>query len=750
MDADIGYMKRQIVAKPEYAAFKALRHHVVPNPSIAEHWSFVNRRIFRRTISHAIGIEPTWLREIEEGHHLLQAHIGDPAVQRHLGDTESHGGSKGICEISHSSTSMGVPGLWSILDKHAQATTLLEATLSLGFTPNAGGQRALRLGIDVKRLFQLAIIPLFVFDGPERPPMKRDQAVKSHLLPHELAFQNGVEPRPALKNREAEAELAALSRAGVVDAVLSTDVDCLVFGATRVFRIDLNESDPGLTRDPSGEYSRLEEPTRDPYFTRPALTCESNESSQREFRVNSRIKTPPNPFMHDEHPRAMARGHSAVHDAGLRVGWWLEGDRDGGGGGGEEEPNRDTVVGTKEEKTHLHVVLDARLSIQPPPPLPSSSRVLSAYHILVSSSLPVIASSESSSAAVAKTAAAGPAQSRGPDAHPGGCLTVVSAAGVTIVTPQAVAVVVAGPRVLGGRRLLLSRRQQQTWPKARAKRHPTGRLTIVRAAEATIVALWVVVVVSDRVLATSTRASKAVLAILIYSTATLEENSLSQANLTLIALMSGGDYHHGITNCGIATAVDVVTHTDLGPRLIDAVNNLRPKELPKFLIQWRQQLCTLLRDNPNHVLSQRHPAMAAAIPASFPNPRIIRLYVDPKISPINVGNSLEWNAPSIPQLSLFLEKHFRWGWPGGVLDDFKTHIVAGLALRELIRDTLVDDGEVVESHIAPYSLITRPDEKRRCPRSELEMRILLTISAALVDAVKSARQDLPAANAQVV
>ncbi|KAF8998641.1 PIN domain-like protein [Hymenopellis radicata] len=407
---------------------------------------------------------------------------------------------------------MGVPGLWPILDEHAESTTLLEAALSLGFTPNAGGQRALRLGVDASiwlrqalaskynvyrggskevlrslyrhcgRLFQLPIIPLFVFDGPDRAPMKRDRSVKSQLLPHELAFRQLLEHlgfQWKMAAGEAEAELAALSRAGVIDAVLSTDVDCLVFGATRVFRI-----------------------------------------------TNIDYRT-------------------------------------------------------------------------------SQVRILS------------------------------------------------------------------------------------------------------------------------------------------YSTSALEENNLSRANLTLIALMSGGDYHHGITNCGISTAVEL-TLTDLGPRLIDAVRNLRSKELFEFLVQWREQLRATLRNNPNHILSQRHPAMAAAIPASFPNLKIIRLYLDPKISPLNASNSLEWNAPSIPQLSLFLEKHFRWSWPG-VLDDFKTHIFAGLALRELMRDVLVDDGEVVESHIAPYSLITRPDEKRRCPRSALEMRILLTICADLIDAVKSARPNVPAA-----
>ncbi|KAF8987735.1 hypothetical protein BDZ89DRAFT_1202068 [Hymenopellis radicata] len=104
---------------------------------------------------------------------------------------------------------------------------------------------------------------------------------------------------------------------------------------------DLNESYSGMTRDPASGYSRSKARTRDPSYTRLALTRESNESSTRgsgkysqviritnESRILARhlayTHLPHSPFMPGEHPRAIARGHSAMHDTGT----------EGGGGGG--------------------------------------------------------------------------------------------------------------------------------------------------------------------------------------------------------------------------------------------------------------------------------------------------------------------------------------------------------------------------------------------------------------------------------
>ena len=85
----------------------------------------------------------------------------------------------------------------------------------------------------------MPFLPIFVFDGPKRPKIKRGKAVggKEHWMVNSLrtvldAF--GFECRTA--PGEAEAELAYLNRIGVIDAVLSDDVDCFLFGAHTVIR----------------------------------------------------------------------------------------------------------------------------------------------------------------------------------------------------------------------------------------------------------------------------------------------------------------------------------------------------------------------------------------------------------------------------------------------------------------------------------------------------------------------------------
>ncbi|KAJ2907133.1 hypothetical protein MKZ38_007648 [Zalerion maritima] len=92
------------------------------------------------------------------------------------------------------------------------------------------------------RLLTLAIHPLFVFDGPKRPQWKRNKrtggpnagdrvgtAMAKNLI-NLFGFRAHDAPG------EAEAECAFLQREGIVDAVLSEDVDTIMFGCGRLIR----------------------------------------------------------------------------------------------------------------------------------------------------------------------------------------------------------------------------------------------------------------------------------------------------------------------------------------------------------------------------------------------------------------------------------------------------------------------------------------------------------------------------------
>ncbi|KAI7089272.1 hypothetical protein KC356_g2581 [Hortaea werneckii] len=87
------------------------------------------------------------------------------------------------------------------------------------------------------RLLTLNIHPLFIFDGPNKPLFKRNKKVGGpgvkvasvpEFLAKQLLKQFGFPWHVA--PGEAEAECAVLQRGGLVDAVLSEDVDTLMFG----------------------------------------------------------------------------------------------------------------------------------------------------------------------------------------------------------------------------------------------------------------------------------------------------------------------------------------------------------------------------------------------------------------------------------------------------------------------------------------------------------------------------------------
>lgn len=90
------------------------------------------------------------------------------------------------------------------------------------------------------RLLSVSVQPLFVFDGPHKPKFKRNKrvgqggAMVPNLLTKQLLTLFGFPFHTA--PGEAEAECALLQREGIVDAVLSEDVDTLMFGCGTTLR----------------------------------------------------------------------------------------------------------------------------------------------------------------------------------------------------------------------------------------------------------------------------------------------------------------------------------------------------------------------------------------------------------------------------------------------------------------------------------------------------------------------------------
>ncbi|CCG83451.1 Predicted protein [Taphrina deformans PYCC 5710] len=149
---------------------------------------------------------------------------------------------------------MGVAGLWEVFAgsqdvQSISALTKTNETLKVAVDISiwlfqcaaASGGDCPVLRTFYYRLCRLAsanIRAVFVFDGPQRPKFKRGRRVNSRH--RELtAFRSLVRYFGFLTwdaPGEAEAEAALLQSQGLVDAVLSDDVDTLLFGATVVYR----------------------------------------------------------------------------------------------------------------------------------------------------------------------------------------------------------------------------------------------------------------------------------------------------------------------------------------------------------------------------------------------------------------------------------------------------------------------------------------------------------------------------------
>lgn len=191
---------------------------------------------------------------------------------------------------------MGVTGLWDVstlarLRAPSDAAQILRPSGTLrslthiavvdGFEANPANLRGLRIGIDASiwffhaahgregenpelrtlffrcaRLVSAPFLPLFIFDGPKRPKVKRGKRISGEkhwlvdsmkgiieafgfewrMVCSTLFFTSRCSADHLKAPGEAEAELAYLNSIGIIDAVVSDDVDNFLFGAKIVIR----------------------------------------------------------------------------------------------------------------------------------------------------------------------------------------------------------------------------------------------------------------------------------------------------------------------------------------------------------------------------------------------------------------------------------------------------------------------------------------------------------------------------------
>ncbi|KAJ5647963.1 hypothetical protein N7490_004335 [Penicillium lividum] len=103
------------------------------------------------------------------------------------------------------------------------------------------------------KLLALPVHPLFVYDGHQKPPFKRGKAVSPRSYGNAPIIQRSKDLIERFRfpwheaPGEAEAECARLQQAGIVDAVMSNDVDALMFGSTLTIMNFSKESGTGTS-----------------------------------------------------------------------------------------------------------------------------------------------------------------------------------------------------------------------------------------------------------------------------------------------------------------------------------------------------------------------------------------------------------------------------------------------------------------------------------------------------------------------
>ncbi|KAJ7847602.1 PIN domain-like protein [Mycena olivaceomarginata] len=172
---------------------------------------------------------------------------------------------QGLVNTLDLNCNMGVDGAWKILESAAKHHDLLQLTVTEGFKRNGEECQPIIVGVDASiwmyqadraltygntiqgpnpqlrilfyRIAYLLTFPIrvvFVFDGPARPEIKRGTNVLARGHPLTSPFQKLIEvfgyhwhTAPG----EAEAELGQLSDLSIIDLVITTDIDALIFGA---------------------------------------------------------------------------------------------------------------------------------------------------------------------------------------------------------------------------------------------------------------------------------------------------------------------------------------------------------------------------------------------------------------------------------------------------------------------------------------------------------------------------------------
>lgn len=143
--------------------------------------------------------------------------------------------------------------------------------------------------------------------------------------------------------------------------------------------------------------------------------------------------------------------------------------------------------------------------------------------------------------------------------------------------------------------------------------------------------------------------------------------------------------------------------------MCDAARSLSDSDFDGYLIGWRKALQAFLRSNPTQSLASRHAALADSFPVNFPNPAIVKLFIQPITSSLSQIHKLDLTCtlPDVAAIARQCELHFQWGTPQGILQIFERDILPAVLLHSLVNIQSSQHWPNPRSQVSPGSFISR-------------------------------------------
>ncbi|KAI6146874.1 PIN domain-like protein, partial [Pisolithus tinctorius] len=195
----------------------------------------------------------------------------------------------------------------------------------------------------------------------------------------------------------------------------------------------------------------------------------------------------------------------------------------------------------------------------------------------------------------------------------------------------------------------------------------------------------------------------------VYLAEAIEDSAtLEWGDLLLITLMSSADSDTGCRWCDTDVACQLVDY-GFGRTLLEAAISLQFVEFMEFVTKWCDNVCEVLRTDPQHFLGHRYHELARVIKEErfeFPDPTILAVYLSPLTSwsdnghpPITCVTSCQ---PNLTTLAAFCSQCL--GWPPDTVQSALMDACAGAAMRALLQVSFaIMPNMPIPSHHSPYA-----------------------------------------------